>query len=603
MKKKSTSKAKKLKLKNELVEARLTTIPVSYEGQAYDIMVHAWMGKMTGWLSPASLGLATFDWLSHLTISPAKQRDLTQKAWKSLSQLAFNSAACFGWISCGAQVPCIESRSSDHRFKDDEWDESPFKLYAQTFLLYEQWWNEATSSIRGVSKHHEDVVNFMTRQILDMLSPSNFPLTNPEIIKATIVEGGANFAKGFNNYIEDFYRIQNNLPPAGTEKFKVGVDVAITPGKVIYRNHLIELIQYEPTTHKVYAEPLLIIPAWIMKYYILDLSPDNSLVKYLVDKGHTVFMISWKNPDGNDRNLGLDDYLNLGIMSAIDVINNIIPDKKINAVGYCLGGTLLMIAAAAMAGRGDERLKSISLFAAQVDFRDPGELSLFIDQSQITYLEDIMWEKGYLDGSQMSWAFSMLRSNDLIWSRMVHDYLLGKRRAMTDLIAWDYDTTRLPYRMHSEYLHDLFLRNNLVQGRYEVNKKRIALTDINIPLFVVSTIKDHVSPWRSVYKIQLFTNTDFTFVLTNGGHNAGIVSEPGHHGRNYQMDSRKAGDKHIGSSEWLVKAPHYKGSWWPAWDKWLVNLSDEKITRPAMGNPKKDFAVICDAPGTYVLQK
>lgn len=290
-------------------------------------------------------------------------------------------------------------------------------------------------------------------------------------------------------------------------------------------------------------------------------------------------------------------------MSAIDVINNIIPDKKINAVGYCLGGTLLMIAAAAMAGRGDERLKSITLFAAQVDFRDPGEISLFIDQSQITYLEDIMWEKGYLDGSQMSWAFSMLRSNDLIWSRMIHDYLLGKRRPITDLMAWDYDTTRLPYRMHSEYLHDLFLKNNLVQGRYEVNKKRIALSDIKAPLFVVSTIKDHVSPWRSVYKIQLFTNTDFTFVLTSGGHNAGIVSEPGHRGRYYQMDTRKAGDKHIGSNAWLEKASHYKGSWWPAWDKWLVNLSDGQMARPHMGNSKKDFGVICDAPGTYVLQK
>ncbi|MHB1946778.1 MAG: PHA/PHB synthase family protein [Gammaproteobacteria bacterium] len=601
MKNKSKAKIHNPKSKNEVNETIAMSAPTSYEGQAYDIMLHAWMGKMTGWLSPASLGLASFDWLSHFIISPAKQFDLAQKAWKNLSNHFLNTAACLGVVPNGEEIPCIESRSSDHRFKDDLWNEVPFKLYVQTFLFYEKWWNEATTNVRGVSKHHVDVVNFTARQILDMLAPSNCPFTNPEVIKASINEGGANFVRGLNNFVEDYYRIQNNLPPAGAEKFKVGVDVAITEGKVIYRNHLIELIQYEPTTKSVYAEPILITPAWIMKYYILDLSPHNSLVKYLVDKGHTVFMISWKNPDGNDRNLGLDDYLNLGIMSAIDVINKVLPNKKINALGYCLGGTLLMIAAAAMAGDGDERLKSITLLAAQVDFRNPGELSLFIDQSQITYLEDIMWEKGYLDGSQMSWAFSMLRSNDLIWSRLVHDYLLGKRRAMNDLIAWDHDTTRLPYKMHSEYLHNLFLKNDLVQGHFEANKKRIALTDIKIPLFVVATLKDHVSPWRSVYKIQLFTDTDFTFVLTNGGHNAGIVSEPGHQGRHYQINTRKRGDKHISSSSWLEKAEHCKGSWWPAWNKWLINLSNEKVNASSIDDQKQ--FVICDAPGTYVHEK
>lgn len=588
--------------RDELPEKTFASLPKrTYKGQTYDIILHAWMGKYTGWLSPASVGLAVYDWMVHLINSPAKQYDLAEDAWKSLAHAALNAYACYGITKYG--IKCIETRPGDSRFKNNEWETLPFKLIVQNFLLYERWWDEASISIRGVSKHHEDVVNFMTRQILDMVSPSNFPLTNPEVLKATLNEFGTNFINGMNNYIEDHYRILLELPPAGSEKFQVGVNLAITPGKVIYQNHLIELIQYEPQTAAVYAEPVLIIPAWIMKYYILDLSPHNSLVKYLVKKGHTVFMISWRNPDSEDRDLGLEDYLNLGIMDALNVIGHVVPDKKINATGYCLGGTLLMIAAAAMAHKGDDRLKSITLFAAEVDFRDSGELSLFIDPSQVTYLEDIMWEKGYLDGAQMAWAFSMLRSNDLIWSKMIHDYLLGKRRPINDLIAWDNDTTRLPYRMHSEYLRQLFLNNELVEGRFKVEKKKIALADIKVPIFAVGTTKDHVSPWRSVYKVQLFTNAEVTFVLTNGGHNAGIVSEPGHKNRNYRILTRKKGDKHISPDVWLELATKEEGSWWPAWEKWLADFSGEKVALPPMGNPKKDYNIICDAPGTYVLKK
>lgn len=603
---KKQSRAKKDKC-HDKVAAKIPAVApsVSYEGQTFDTMLQAWIGRFTCWLSPASIGIATYDWLSHLAMSPAKQYDLIEKAYKNIGDYVINSTSQFGFGQNQDELSCVQPRANDYRFKNKDWEEFPFDLYAQSFLLSEKWWNDATSTIRGVSKHHKDVVNFMARQILDMFSPTNFPQTNPEIITATICEGGANFVRGWSNYLEDARRIYNKQPPIGTEKFQVGVNVAVTEGKVVYRNHLIELIQYEPVSSEVYAEPILIIPAWIMKYYILDLSAHNSLVKYLVNRGHTVFMISWKNPDSKDRDLGLDDYLNLGIMNSVDVINKIIPEQKIHAVGYCLGGTLLMIAAAAMAGQEDaERLKTITLFAAQIDFRDPGELSLFIDHSQINFLEDNMWEKGYLDGPQMAWAFSMLRSNDLIWSRMVHDYLLGKRRPMNDLMAWDYDTTRLPYRMHSEYLHNLFLNNDLVRGRYEVGKKRIALSDIKIPIFAVSTIKDHVSPWRSVYKIHLYTYTEVTFVLTNGGHNAGIVSEPGHVNRHYQMQTRKKDARHIGPDTWLESAPDYPGSWWPAWEEWLVAHSNQqKVLPPSIGNPKKDYPILCDAPGTYVLQK
>lgn len=592
----------KIKVQDPATEISTLGLSRSYEGQVYDIMLHAWIGKFTGWLSPASLGLAMYDWWIHLAISPAKQFDLTQKAWENLSQFSLQSVAYAGLNTACVKLSC-KPRHQDHRFKDTAWLDFPFYLYAQTFLLYEKWWNEATSNIRGVSKHHEHVVNFTTRQILDIFCPSNYPLTNPEVLSTTLQKGGANFVAGFNNLIEDNYRIRNKEKPAGAEKFQVGVKVAITPGKVIFRNHLIELIQYEPTTPDVYAEPILIVPAWIMKYYILDLSKHNSLVKYLVDQGHTVFMISWRNPTSEDRNLGLDDYLNLGIMSAIQVVSDIVPGKKIHAAGYCLGGTLLSIATAAMDLTGDEHLTSITLFAAQVDFKEPGELSLFIDQSQITYLEDIMWEKGYLDGAQMAWAFSMLHSNDLIWSRMIHDYLLGKRRPIIDLMAWDYDTTRLPFRMQSDYLHNLFLNNDLVQGHYKVGKKKIALSDIKVPIFVVGTVKDHISPWRSVYKIQLFTNVNVTFVLTSGGHNAGIVSEPGHKNRTYQISTRKKGDRYISPDAWVEKTPKHEGSWWPEWHNWLSMQSDKRIPPPQMGSIKKDHLVLCDAPGTYVLQK
>lgn len=572
---------------------------ITYEGQALDIILHAWLGRWTGWLSPASFGLAFFDWLAHLRIAPAKQLDLGRKALQNAVQLTLYAAQNYN----PELKPCTQTRPTDSRFKEESWDSFPFNLYAQSFLLCEQWWNEATSSIRGVSHHHQQVVNFTTRQMLDIFSPSNFPWTNPEVIKATFLQGGQNFVKGFQNFYDDYARSVCNLPPVGTEQFQVGVNLAITPGKVVYRNHLIELIQYTPTTSKVYAEPILIIPAWIMKYYILDLSPYNSLVKYLVDHGHTVFMISWRNPTSEDRDLGLEDYIDLGIMDALDAVNAIVPKQKVHAAGYCIGGTLLMIAAAAMANNSDERLKSITLFAAQVDFKDAGELLLFVDQSQITYLEDIMWEKGYLDGTQMAGAFSMLHSNDLIWSRMIHDYLLGQRRPMNDLMAWDLDTTRLPYRMHSEYLHSLFLNNDLSQGRFKVQKKRVALIDINTPIFSVSTLTDHVSPWKSVYKIHLFTDTDVTFVLTSGGHNAGIVSEPGHRGRVYQIATRKRGDKHINSDTWQEKAPEHTGSWWPAWESWLAQRSGSKVIPPTMGNPKKDYPPLYDAPGIYVLQK
>ena len=363
----------------------------------------------------------------------------------------------------------------------------------------------------------------------------------------------------------------------------MGRDVAVTPGKVVFRNRLIELIQYAPATADVHAEPILIVPAWIMKYYILDLSPANSLVQHLVEQGYTVFVLSWKNPTEEERDLGMEDYRRLGIMAALDAVAAIVPKRPIHAVGYCLGGTLLAIAAAALARDGDKRLKSVTLFAAQTDFTEAGELMLFIDEDQVRFLEDMMAAEGYLDARQMAGAFQLLRSNDLIWSAMVRDYLMGERRPMIDLMAWNADATRMPARMHSEYLRRLFLNNDLAEGRYAVDDKPVSLRDIRVPIFAVSTVSDHVAPWRSVYKIQMLTDADVTFVLSNGGHNAGIVNPPGHPHSRHQIATHKENEIYIDPDAWQASAVHHERSWWPCWEEWLERHSCGKTVPPALG--------------------
>jgi polyhydroxyalkanoate synthase len=458
--------------------------------------------------------------------------------------------------------------------------------------------------VRGVSPHDEQVVTFVARQLLDVFAPSNCPWTNPEVLKASLQQGGMNFLRGAVNLFEDWKRAVLGGKPTATETFPVGRRVAVTPGKVVYRNRLIELLQYAPATPNVQAEPVLIVPAWIMKYYILDLSPQNSMVKYLVERGHTVFMISWKNPGTEDRDLGLEDYRTLGVMTALDAVSAICPQRKVHAVGYCLGGTLLAIAAATLARDRDDRLQSLTLFAAETDFTEAGELMLFIDETEVTFLEDLMWDQGFLDTGQMAGAFQLLRSGDLIWSRLVRDHLLGERQGMTDLMAWNADGTRMPARMHSEYLRRLFLRNDLAEGRYEVGGRPISLTDLRVPLFVVSTVKDHVAPWRSVYKIHLFTDADITFVLTSGGHNAGIVSEPGHPHRSYQLGVRKHGDRYVDPETWQTVTARHEGSWWPAWQTWLQGHSSAPVAVPQpMGAPDRGHPPLGDAPGTSVLQE
>ena len=572
----------------------------SPEENVLDHILHAAVAKLTGNLSPASLGLARHDWLGHLVFSPDKLLFLHKSFLKKSVQL--------GWYGVqaakGKEVePLVLPTPGDQRFKSDSWQHWPFNAMYQGFLLYEDWWEEATSNVRGVSPHHLDVVSFTARQWLDVFSPSNHPLTNPDVLATTISEGGVNFWHGFLHWMDDISRSAADQPPAGAEAFKIGGNIAASKGKVIFRNRLIELIQYSPTTSEVYAEPILIVPAWIMKYYILDLSPQNSLVKYLVDKGHTVFMISWKNPDASDRDLGMEDYVHMGLKEALEAVKAVSGQQHVHAVGYCIGGTLLSIMAAALARAGNESIKTLTFFAAQTDFEEAGELLLFVDDSQLAFLDDVMWQQGYLDKSQMAGAFQMLRSNDLVWSRLVSDYLQGKRQTMNDLMAWNADATRMPYRMHNEYLNHLFLKNDLAEGRYTVGDEPIALEDIRIPIFSVGTLRDHVAPWKSVYKIHLLAGGNVTFVLTSGGHNAGIISEPGHPGRTYQIATTPRDARYKPPGQWQHQTPVQEGSWWEAWQQWLITHSGSKRPSPAMGNAAKGYAPLGDAPGTYVLVK
>ncbi|MBR0845022.1 polyhydroxyalkanoic acid synthase [Bradyrhizobium liaoningense] len=563
---------------------------------AMDRAFHATLARFTGGISPVALSLAYLDWGAHLAAAPQRQMELARSALRDTGRLL--EAASHAISPDQKPWSVIQPQGRDRRFSEPQWENVPFNLLAQAFLLGERWWHDATRGVRGVSRTNEAIVEFSVRQLLDMLAPSNFAVTNPEVLEKTFQSGGENFVFGWQNWCSDLMQLLSAGKPVDDEQFVVGRTVAVSRGKVVYRNDLMELIQYHPTTAKVRPEPILIVPAWIMKYYILDLSPQNSLVRYLTGQGFTVFAISWRNPDSKDREVAFDDYRKLGVMAALTAIGRIVPDRKVHALGYCLGGTLLSIAAAAMARDGDNRLGTITLLAAQTDFTEAGELTLFINESQVAFLEDIMWERGYLDTTQMAGAFRLLRSNDLIWSRLSHDYLMGERTPPSDLMVWNADATRLPYRMHSEYLRKLFLDNDLAEGRYHVDERNISLSDIHAPMFVVGTLKDHVAPWRSVYKIHYQVDADVTFLLTSGGHNAGVVAPPGEPGHSYQVMTKAADAPYVGRDEWVKLAPHVEGSWWPEWSKWLEQRSGERCDPPKIG--LEDASGLPDAPGNYV---
>jgi len=567
-----------------------------YPRAALDRKTRAAMARATGGLSPAATIEAWSDWALHLIGAPGRRADLAEHAGR-------NALAFWHWTLRGmaAASPPAERPfrpgPHDHRFAHPGWAGWPFALWEQGFLATQDWWEETTRAIPGLQKHSADRVAFMLRQALDAASPSNVPALNPEILETFRTTGGRSFVDGARNFAEDLDRLITQKPKPVPEGYQIGETIACTPGEVVYRNALMELIRYTPRTEQVQAEPVLIVPAWIMKYYILDLSPQNSLINWLVGQGFTVYAISWVNPGAEARDLRLEDYRRQGVMQALDEIGRLQPRRKVHACGYCLGGTMLAIAAATMARDGDDRLASVTLLAAQTDFTEAGELLLFLDESQVAYLEDLMFDQGYLAKPQMAGAFTALRAEDLIWTRAVHRYLMGLDEVATDIGVWNADVTRMPARMHSEYLRGLFLENRLTAGRFAVEGRVISLGDITAPLFVVGTESDHIAPWKSVYKVNLFTHTDTTFVLVKGGHNGGIVSEPGHPGRHYRIGTRERGDRYVDPDTWVAAQPARPGSWWPEWAGWMTDHGSGPVAPPPAA------ATLGPAPGTYIFQR
>ena len=560
--------------------------------------LRAQLAALTGGLAPDDYLDAWWEWYLKLATQPPRQAQLARNAYeKILDSWQFMARAAGG----APLAPGHEELG----FSDAAWNVWPFNAYARAYANWASWWQQALEPPAARADPKLSRMSFAGRLLLEAGSPANFLQTNPELLNKTAAESGQNLIRGLKYWLEDAQRALGGGRAAGTEQFEVGKEVAVTPGKVVFRNRLIELLQYAPQTPAVYAEPVLITPAWIMKYYILDLSARNSLVRYLVEKGHTVFMISWKNPNAADRELGLDDYLQLGFLDALAQVRRLIPQRKVHAVGYCIGGTLLAIAAAALAQRGDKSFASLTMLAAQTDFSEPGELSVFITPSQIAMLEAMMAKSGVLESERMGSAFGLLRSRDLLWTPAVNQYMRGERPKLNDLMAWNADGTRMPWRMHSEYLERLYLKNELARGEFTVKGERIDLSALRAPMFVVGTETDHVAPWRSVYKARALTRSpDYTFLLTSGGHNAGIVSGPVHPRRRHRMLTWSNATATLSPDAWMKSAPLFEGSWWPAWQHWLVEHSTPK-RQPARRLPAAAGAARGapdDAPGRYVRE-
>ncbi|MEM6462597.1 MAG: alpha/beta fold hydrolase [Pseudomonadota bacterium] len=567
--------------------------PADDDNQLPDQKTRATLSQMVGGVSPHSLLAAWSGWAFQLACSPSRQLELLERSQTNAGKLATHTAA-------HKDEPPFTPKAHDNRFAHPSWQELPFSLWKQGFLAMEDWWDAATETMPGLDEGDAERTRFQVRQALDLMSPSNFPWSNPEIIEETLKTKGQNLIDGAQHLREDLIQALTQSHKPAPQGYRIGEDLACTPGEVVFRNDLFELIQYAPQSEKVRPEPILFIPAWIMKYYVLDLSPGNSMVRYLVRQGFTVFMISWCNPTADQAALSLEDYRKNGLLAALDAINAIVPDARVHANGYCMGGTLLAIAAAAMARDGDNRLASATLMAAQVDFAETGELLLFVGENQVAFAEDLMRIQGYLDRPQMTRTFASIRAGDLIYNRAINRYYLGCEDLPTDIMVWNGDTTRMPARMHSEYLRGLFLENRLSAGRFSVDDRMIALKDISVPMFVVATESDHIAPWRSVYKTQLFTDGEQTFVLTKGGHNSGILSEPGHKDRRYRIGQLKADEDYIEPEAWLLRHECHAGSWWPEMVTWLANRSGELRATPPMGAPDKGLQSLGPAPGDYV---
>ena len=560
-------------------------------------------------LEPAVISKAYQELWQQMLTDPGRLVEAQVSLWQDYAKLWETTARRMA----GEEVePAVTPEAGDRRFKDDTWSENPlYDHIKQSYLLASKFMLSTVRETDGLDRHTAQKVDFYTRQFVDALAPTNFAMTNPEVARRTVETGGENLVQGLSNMLEDLERGQGRLRIRMTdlEKFKLGENVAVTPGKVVFENDLMQLLQYSPTTETVRTRPLLVIPPWINKYYILDLRPKNSFIRWAVDQGHTVFVISWVNPDERLAEKSMDNYLLEGPIAALDAIGQATGEDRVNAIGYCLGGTLLAATLAWLkagnaavtpdterAGVDGRRpaIESATFFTTMVDFEAPGDLGVFIDEEQIALVEESMKETGYFDGAKMAEAFNLLRANDLIWSFVINNYLMGKDPFPFDLLYWNSDSTRMPRAMHSAYLRDMYQHNRLREpGGINLDGVPIDLATIDLPIYILSTREDHIAPWRSTYAATRLYGGPIRFVLAMSGHIAGVVNPPAAHKYGY-FTSELAPTP----DAWLESAAAHDGSWWPDWDAWVSEHSggEAQPREPGAGA----LPVIEDAPGRYV---
>ncbi|MBX9698075.1 MAG: class I poly(R)-hydroxyalkanoic acid synthase [Acetobacteraceae bacterium] len=548
-------------------------------------------------LDPLNIGGAFMEMTTRLMSDPSRLVQAQLGFWQDYLTLWQNTARRM----LGEQAaPVINEDPRDRRFKDDAWRENEvFDFIRQSYLLSARFFQNVVSGTEGLDAKTAQKVDFYTRQFVDAMSPSNFLMTNPEVLRKTAETGGENLLKGLSHLLADLERGKGQLRIRMTDdsKFKVGENIAVTPGKVVYQNDLMQLIQYTPTTETVLKRPLVIFPPWINKFYILDLRPRNSFVRWAVEQGHTVFVVSWVNPDARLAEKGFDDYMQEGVHAALDAIEKATGEKEVNAIGYCLGGTLLATTLAYMAARKDKRVRTATFFVTMTDFEEAGELGVFIDEEQLRSLEERMQKRGFLEGAEMATTFNMLRANDLIWSFVVNNYLLGQEPFPFDLLYWNDDSTRMPARMHSFYLRRMYQQNDLVKpGAIELLGEKIDLRKIKVPSYFISTREDHIAPWKSTYRATQVLTGPVRFVLAASGHIAGVVNAPESGKYSHWINESLPADP----EEWFKGATELAGSWWPDWNRWITGHAGGADRVPARIPGSGKLPALEDAPGSYV---
>jgi len=573
----------------------MTSIAERSQRLVADFLARQAADPAIGPVDPLNLGGAFLEMTTRLMSDPARLVEAQMTLWQDYVALWQNTARRM-W---GAETqPLIQPESGDRRFKDDLWSSNEvFDYIKQSYLLSARWIQGVVRGVEGLDDKTAKKVDFYTRQFVDAMAPSNFALTNPEVLRATLESGGENLIRGLDNLLADLERGKGNLAIRMTDydAFDVGGNIAVTPGKVVFQTDLMQLIQYSPTTETTFTRPLLIVPPWINKYYILDLRPKNSFIKWAVDQGHTVFVISWVNPDERLADKDFTDYLHEGPLAALDAIERATGERRVNLIGYCLGGTLSVCLLAWMAAKGDDRIVSTTLFTTMTDFRDPGELGVFIDEEQLASLEDRMAQHGFLDGRDMATTFNMMRANDLIWSFVVNNYLLGKDPFPFDLLYWNSDSTRMPAAMHSFYLRKMYQENKLIEpGGITLDDVAIDLRTIKTPIYMLSTREDHIAPWTSTFALSQNVSGPFRFVLSASGHIAGVVNPPAAGKYCHWVNTKKAKTP----DTWLSGATQVDGSWWPDWQAWVEKHAGARI--PARLPGTGALPAIEDAPGAYV---